>query len=700
MAKLVFNAAEPQVPGTDTHDLRTLFQDQRFGVYESFETPTKKVKNICVSPNTGTRYSTADLETSLSFDEAMEEIEHLKAAHHGADIEYGLILFMPETLLCVDFDGTDDFDPDSEEYAAHMDLMTEAPTWVERSVSGVGYHAFYSLEPIEYSTLTNTNDHDLNIDTRVKGGFVFLTGNIREGFDLPIAPYSSLPVNFRRHLVQRCLPNLEAHRSQLPWELDNTKADTDVIATMFMRYPQSAKYLFTTQSQEGMSEMIYGPLKDLIRTSMNYEQVKRIYDQSPAGLIENASPKRQHNKSAFDSWKKRCINKAGADLLAEGRFFNPTDYNVYITETDDAKSWIPTRTREMSEYAETDWIVKGVVPAEGTMLLYGPSGSGKTFLTLDLAMTIARGEEWFGLKTRKVPISYFGLEGETGIHNRVYGYNKHYAQTHLDEAGNPIENPGCFDVYRRPLNLRDDAMVDNVISAVKMQGCEKGLIIIDTLAKSAQGMDENAGKDATLYMGNVARIARETSCIVALVHHTGKDTEKGARGHSSIIAGVDSAIEVVVARDKAGNPIGRSWTVKKSKDGEDGGNYRFGLEVVEIGYDQWGDTETTCVIDTNPTDGADAAANLIAGFDISDDDCQWVAYYLESLPHIPIKDTSTHAYSFYTQFNRMEDFPWPGDRKRTHAVVMAAIERGFITAEAAVDEQGKEYRWLKPLVCS
>jgi hypothetical protein len=79
--------------------------------------------------------------------------------------------------------------------------------------------------------------------------------------------------------------------------------------------------------------------------------------------------------------------------------------------------------------------------------------------------------------------------------------------------------------------------------------------------------------------------------LVVLVHHTGKDTTKGARGHSSLFAALDGAIEVEKSNDK------RSWSIAKAKDGQDGKNFPFNLKVHNLGTDADGDDITSCTIE-------------------------------------------------------------------------------------------------------
>ena len=77
---------------------------------------------------------------------------------------------------------------------------------------------------------------------------------------------------------------------------------------------------------------------------------------------------------------------------------------------------------------------------------------------------------------------------------------------------------------------------------------------------------------------------------MVLVHHTGKDATKGLRGHSSLFAALDAAVEV--SRDGER----REWKVAKSKDGQDGDAHPFTLKIETLGTDEHGDAVTSCVV--------------------------------------------------------------------------------------------------------
>jgi hypothetical protein len=119
------------------------------------------------------------------------------------------------------------------------------------------------------------------------------------------------------------------------------------------------------------------------------------------------------------------------------------------------------------------------------------------------------------------------------------------------------------------------------------------LIVIDTLARAMGSGDENSSADMGALLRNAAKIQNSTGAHVLLVHHAGKDSTKGARGHSSLGGAVDTAIEVV--RHKGTDTC--TATLKWLKDGEDGITFSFRLKQVQLGVDDDGDPITTCVVE-------------------------------------------------------------------------------------------------------
>ena len=233
------------------------------------------------------------------------------------------------------------------------------------------------------------------------------------------------------------------------------------------------------------------------------------------------------------------------------------------------------------------WMVRGVLPVEGLAALFGASGSGKSFLMLDIAAAVAGGDyEWFGRRVTQAPVTYVCLEGEAGMGKRVQAWRRHHNK--------PV--PDALRFITQPFDLLSDDVPE--LAKAVIAGGAGGLVILDTLNRACTGADENSSVD----MGNLIAAAKQlqtlTGGLVLLVHHTGKDTTKGLRGHSSLYAALDGAIEVTATDTR------KAWSVAKCKDDVTGDAHPFKLEIVPVGIDADGDEITSCV--AVPDDSAEA----------------------------------------------------------------------------------------------
>lgn len=261
----------------------------------------------------------------------------------------------------------------------------------------------------------------------------------------------------------------------------------------------------------------------------------------------------------------------------------------------DGPPWALGRLRvfgvsELRDLPPARWLVDGVIPEAGLVTIYGESGSGKTFATLDLACSLVRGEPWRGLDVAACGVLYVAAEGHRGVVQRVQAYEKHHG---VDLKDRPL-----FLVTEGPDLQKDESDTKTIIRRCRQlaeAGHRIGLVILDTLNRVMGGADENKSDDMGTLIKAVDRIKASTGATVVLVHHSGKDASRGARGHSSLRAAMDAELEVT--RKDAD----RSLRVTKSRDGEDGAVFPFRLEPVRLGIAEGLKTVSSCVV--VPVDG-------------------------------------------------------------------------------------------------
>lgn len=226
------------------------------------------------------------------------------------------------------------------------------------------------------------------------------------------------------------------------------------------------------------------------------------------------------------------------------------------------------------------WLVKGLIPKADLGVVYGASGAGKSFIVLDIAMAIARGIPWRGLRVKQGKVVYICAEGVGGFRNRVEAYCQRHG---LESKGLPLR------ILDAVPNLLDAKQVKQLTAAIEQEP-DVALVICDTFAQMTPGANENAGEDMGKAIGHVRHVGRKVGAVTILVHHAGKDAAKGARGWSGIRAAAD--FEMEVTRDGED----RALNTTKQKDADDQASWGFRLEQVIIALDEDGDDIKSAVV--------------------------------------------------------------------------------------------------------
>jgi hypothetical protein len=233
------------------------------------------------------------------------------------------------------------------------------------------------------------------------------------------------------------------------------------------------------------------------------------------------------------------------------------------------------------------WLIKGFLPKATLGVLYGESGSGKSFLAFDFCAALGRGQDWNGLRGHQARVLYVVAEGVGGFNNRVRAY--------CHQAGIPASAIGIDIISDVTPNLLDSGSVTRLIADIKAAG-PYDLIVMDTFAQVTPGANENSGEDMGKALAYCRKINQSSGAMVLLVHHTGKDASKGARGWSGTKGASDVMLEVSRFENE------RCVTVEKMKDGQgEGKSFGFKLHDVVLGRDEDGDDITSCIVEYGQT---------------------------------------------------------------------------------------------------
>ena len=242
------------------------------------------------------------------------------------------------------------------------------------------------------------------------------------------------------------------------------------------------------------------------------------------------------------------------------------------------------------------YLIDDVIDLGAMVVTYGDSNAGKTYVKLDQCFHVAAGINWNGHKVRQGLVVYVAAEGGAGFLKRIEAFKRHYGVKELP-----------FSLVPCPIDLfSEQADTKKLVNLIKQEEQHYGqkcvLVIVDTLARAMAGGDENLAKDMGKFVGNVDAIRAATDATCDIIHHTGKDKAKGARGSSSLRAATDTELEVQPG----------ILSVAKQRDLQKSDDFNFELVSVEVGHRPDGKAVTACVVRWLAANEFDARVSPVA----------------------------------------------------------------------------------------
>ncbi|MEA4951961.1 MAG: AAA family ATPase [Aminivibrio sp.] len=213
---------------------------------------------------------------------------------------------------------------------------------------------------------------------------------------------------------------------------------------------------------------------------------------------------------------------------------------------------------------EPEFLVDDLFEADALALFFGESGCKKSFVALDLAASIATGAPFHGKQTKEGAVIYLAGEGNAGMTRRAEAWSRH--------RGISLKEAPLFLSSRAALLMDEHSarLVEEEVDRIVQEVGNPLLIIIDTVARSIVGGDENSAKDVSVFVERVDALRRKYGASALLVHHSGIIDKGRLRGSSAWKGALDAEFLIessgdmvtVEAKKMKDAPIPESFSFK------------------------------------------------------------------------------------------------------------------------------------------
>lgn len=160
-----------------------------------------------------------------------------------------------------------------------------------------------------------------------------------------------------------------------------------------------------------------------------------------------------------------------------------------------------------------DELIPGILRTGHKMLIAGPSKAGKSFLLMNLAISLAEGVEWLGMRCRQGKVCYVNLELDSAscFHRFIDIYH---------ERGINPEHADNIDIWNlRGRSVPMDRLAPILIHRLRERGYEA--IIVDPIYKVITG-DENNATEMSQFCSYFDRVSTELGAAMIYCHHHSK----------------------------------------------------------------------------------------------------------------------------------------------------------------------------------
>jgi hypothetical protein len=268
-------------------------------------------------------------------------------------------------------------------------------------------------------------------------------------------------------------------------------------------------------------------------------------------------------------------NALTADADASGiteRLIRESEALALRTQTGLAKirGWSDIPTLDRLPAAGIEWLVPGLLPRAGVVLLAGEAGCYKSWLAMSLARALATGSSFLNRNCMEAKILYLDRENPASVwseRTRVLGIT-------------PSDN---LRVWGGWISQQPPAIGDLLLRRVAVE--RKPMIVVDSFVRF-HNADENSASEMACVMASLRDLANAGASVLVL-HHRAKSETSKFRGSTDIQAGVDMAF--LIQRQEGGalrlscfkNRFGQEFLLTIRPDFEGSGDFVLTASPVE-----------------------------------------------------------------------------------------------------------------------
>lgn len=222
---------------------------------------------------------------------------------------------------------------------------------------------------------------------------------------------------------------------------------------------------------------------------------------------------------------------------------------------------------DLNNLPEPRWLIDGLFEQDSLVMLVGPPGALKSFLAIDWGLSLAAGRPWNRRAVRPSRVLYALGEGKASLLKRVNAWALFNNLCYPERGGlsyAPELNANfrvTFDVPQLAIQRETTKFIEHLDE----DGFRPNLLVIDTLARSYVGKNENDPMDAGVWVESADRL-RQLGMTVLVLHHTKKNTEFGLkyRGTTAFLGAMDTSF--VLERNPEGFKGYAKFSCDKQKD--------------------------------------------------------------------------------------------------------------------------------------